>query len=331
MENENGSNNRASSAPKPYDLRGRDPGRDQLDLGTKVSGSAGALATEDDAEGLDEQDFSYGGISACYALGGGDDYGEWFQAASDGIYLSADILPPSGIARRLHRAREVNAEGPHHAEPAPSDHGRAVDVLPPASPARATTAIDKTVHMRRDLTRARSASAPSRHLASPRAPHPVSRATSAAVLRRAGSPDRRRRRTAPSSRSRADRRRAPVVQIENGPEIAGTTRRRRPILRAMRGREVGARRARVRFRARFDPLVGSVCPRARGVSPPRRSSRSGSALRGQRYERPRAGASMSTAAACPAYLALAHEAPNLGLHLATRFTPITPFRRRSIL
>ena len=111
MENENGSGNRASSAPKPYTIfvvATRE--RDQLDLGTKVSGSAGALATEDDAEGLDEQDFSYGGISACYALGGGDDYGEWFQAASDGIYLSADILPALGGSRAGFIAHEkVNA------------------------------------------------------------------------------------------------------------------------------------------------------------------------------------------------------------------------------
>lgn len=110
-ESENGSGDRASAAPKPYTIfvvATRE--RDQLDLGAKVTGSAGALATEDDAEGLDEQDFSYGGISACYALGGGDDYGEWFQAASDGIYLSADILPALGGSRAGYIAHEkVNA------------------------------------------------------------------------------------------------------------------------------------------------------------------------------------------------------------------------------
>ena len=35
-------------------------------------------------------------MSAAYSLGGGDDYGEWFQGASDGVSLSADVIPALG-------------------------------------------------------------------------------------------------------------------------------------------------------------------------------------------------------------------------------------------
>lgn len=68
--------------------------RGSLSLGQVARDSAGAVPGTDDAVSLlDENDTSFGGISAAYALGGGDDYGEWFQGASDGISLSSTVLP----------------------------------------------------------------------------------------------------------------------------------------------------------------------------------------------------------------------------------------------
>lgn len=67
--------------------------RSSLSLGQKAPDSGGALPGEDAEYLLDENDFSYGGASAASALGGGDDYAEWFQGASDGISLSAKVAP----------------------------------------------------------------------------------------------------------------------------------------------------------------------------------------------------------------------------------------------
>jgi hypothetical protein len=55
--------------------------RGSLALGQVASNSAGALPGADDAQSLlDENDLSYGAMSAAYALGGGDDYGDAFEA-----------------------------------------------------------------------------------------------------------------------------------------------------------------------------------------------------------------------------------------------------------
>lgn len=60
-----------------------------LPVATKKT--TGELPGEDGESLLDENDWSYGGISAAYGLGGGEDYGEWFQGASDGISLASDL------------------------------------------------------------------------------------------------------------------------------------------------------------------------------------------------------------------------------------------------
>lgn len=85
--------------PKPYTVFAVETARrGSIALGTIAKGSAGALPGEDGESALDEDDFSYGAISAAYSLGGGDDYGEWFQGASDGISLSGSVTPalPAG-------------------------------------------------------------------------------------------------------------------------------------------------------------------------------------------------------------------------------------------
>jgi hypothetical protein len=70
--------------------------RDSLDLGTKADKSAGKLPGSDNDSLLDDNDYSYGGMSACYSLGGGEDWGEWFQGASDGISLQSDVATALG-------------------------------------------------------------------------------------------------------------------------------------------------------------------------------------------------------------------------------------------
>ena len=86
-----------SSAPNPYLVFAIETSkRDSIDLGTKASGSAGKLPGRENDTLLDENDSSYGGLSAAYALGGGDDYGEWFQGASDGISLQSDVSTALG-------------------------------------------------------------------------------------------------------------------------------------------------------------------------------------------------------------------------------------------
>jgi hypothetical protein len=68
--------------------------RDSLSLGTKVNDSQGAIPGSDDAdERLDQDDLENGAMSAAYSLGGGDDYGEWFQGVSDGVSLVGDLSP----------------------------------------------------------------------------------------------------------------------------------------------------------------------------------------------------------------------------------------------
>lgn len=94
-----GANHQSAAAPSYVIFAVETARRDALDLGTKASGSAGALPGDDGAELLDEDELSYGGMNAAYGLGGGDDYGEWFQAASDGISLSADVVPALGSTR----------------------------------------------------------------------------------------------------------------------------------------------------------------------------------------------------------------------------------------
>jgi hypothetical protein len=90
-ENEDSSSNQ-SSAPNAYVVFAIETSkRDSLDLGTKARNSAGKLPASDDDSLLDENDYSYGGMSAAYDLGGGEDYGEWFQGASDGISLESDV------------------------------------------------------------------------------------------------------------------------------------------------------------------------------------------------------------------------------------------------
>lgn len=80
--------------------------RDTLDLGTKVSGTAGALPSGENNDGIDSQDWSYGGVSACYGLGGGEDWGEWFQGASDGTSLDGDVTPLLGSTKGGYIAHE---------------------------------------------------------------------------------------------------------------------------------------------------------------------------------------------------------------------------------
>lgn len=95
--------------PKPYTVFVVETARrGSLALGQIARNSAGALPGSDDAESrLDENDFGHGAMSAAYSTGGGDDYGEWFQAASDGISLSAKVLPALvGGARAGFIARE---------------------------------------------------------------------------------------------------------------------------------------------------------------------------------------------------------------------------------
>ncbi len=71
--------------------------RGDLALGQVATKTSGALPGNDDAQSLlDENDSGYGAMVAAYSLGGGDDYGEWFQGASDGISLSSDVLPALG-------------------------------------------------------------------------------------------------------------------------------------------------------------------------------------------------------------------------------------------
>jgi hypothetical protein len=88
--------------PKPYTVFVIETARrSSLALGTVAKQSGGALPGSDDAESLlDENDASFGGMSAAYSLGGGDDYGEWFQGASDGISLSGDVVPALGTGAR---------------------------------------------------------------------------------------------------------------------------------------------------------------------------------------------------------------------------------------
>ena len=45
-------------------------------------------------------------MSAAYSLGGGDDYGEWFQGVSDGVSVSGDVTPALGAAVAGFIARE---------------------------------------------------------------------------------------------------------------------------------------------------------------------------------------------------------------------------------
>jgi hypothetical protein len=86
--------------PKPYTVFAVETARrGSLSLGTDVADSAGALPGEDAETTLDDNDWNYGAMSAAYNLGGGDDYGEWFQGISDGISLSGDVVPVLGGAR----------------------------------------------------------------------------------------------------------------------------------------------------------------------------------------------------------------------------------------
>lgn len=91
-----------AAKPKPYTVFVVETARRRsLALGQVANKSAGALPGSDDAQSLlDENDASYGAMSAAYALGGGDDYGEWFQGASDGISLSGDVVPALGAGAR---------------------------------------------------------------------------------------------------------------------------------------------------------------------------------------------------------------------------------------
>jgi hypothetical protein len=87
--------------PKPYTVFAVETARrSSLALGQIATNSAGALPGDDGESRLDENDFSYGAMSAAYGLGGGDDYGEWFQGASDGISLSGDVVPALGAGTR---------------------------------------------------------------------------------------------------------------------------------------------------------------------------------------------------------------------------------------
>src|SRR4029078_12868314 len=74
--------------------------RSSLSLGTVANGTAGSMkkGSDDEDSLVHENDFSYGAIGAAYSLGGGDDYGEWFQGVSDGVSLMGDLGPALGNA-----------------------------------------------------------------------------------------------------------------------------------------------------------------------------------------------------------------------------------------
>jgi hypothetical protein len=82
-------------SPKPYLVFAVETSkRGSLDLGTTANKSTGKLPGGGDT--LSDDDNSYGGLSAAYDLGGGDDYGEWFQGASDSISIGDSITKPLG-------------------------------------------------------------------------------------------------------------------------------------------------------------------------------------------------------------------------------------------
>lgn len=128
--------------------------------------------------------------------------------------------------------------------------------------------------------------------------------------------------------SRADRVARLVVQIGNGPEIAGDDATEATDFTARARLENLAPGARVRFRARFDPLVGSARSEwlegsfttAPVVAQRVRLAWSGDTNgQGWGIDVDRGG--------MPAYLALAHEAPDLFLHLGDTIyadNPIPP-------
>lgn len=93
--------NSEGAKPKPYTVFVVETARrGSLALGqvaAKTSGSIPARSNADESL-LDENDMSYGAMSAAYSLGGGDDYGEWFQGASDGISVSGSVTPALGTA-----------------------------------------------------------------------------------------------------------------------------------------------------------------------------------------------------------------------------------------
>lgn len=63
-----------------------------LDLGNPVKDSAGSLPGGDsDSDTLYDDDNGEGGLSAAYDLGGGDDWGEYFQGMSDGVSLGDSL------------------------------------------------------------------------------------------------------------------------------------------------------------------------------------------------------------------------------------------------
>jgi hypothetical protein len=85
--------------PKPYAVFAVEAARrGSLPLGKLAADSAGRLSaqTSEDDSLLDENDFGFGAMSAAYSLGGGDDYGEWFQAVSDGVSLISNVTPALG-------------------------------------------------------------------------------------------------------------------------------------------------------------------------------------------------------------------------------------------
>jgi hypothetical protein len=81
--------------PKPYTVFVVETSRrGSLSLGNTAAQTAGSISdhsSDDNASLLDQNDWSYGAMSAAYGLGGGDDYGEWFQGISDGVSLVGDI------------------------------------------------------------------------------------------------------------------------------------------------------------------------------------------------------------------------------------------------
>jgi hypothetical protein len=87
-----------ASHPKPYMVFAVETSRrGSLALGKVVANSAGKVSSNANEDSqLDENDFSYGAMSAAYSLGGGDDYGEWFQGVSDGVSLVGDLSPTLG-------------------------------------------------------------------------------------------------------------------------------------------------------------------------------------------------------------------------------------------
>ena len=89
--NGNGTPNTSTKTPRYTVFAVETAKRASLALGVAAKDSTGALPGDDGASLLDENDWSYGGISAAYGLGGGDEYGEWFQGASDGISLAGDL------------------------------------------------------------------------------------------------------------------------------------------------------------------------------------------------------------------------------------------------